>query len=257
MPAKRFGKSRPLFRARQLHPPAAVNPRKRPISGIGDGGFLTGASNAAPLADDAGVLRGAARGPLCAPALSLLLHFESAAVERRDHSLHQPVFGDVSVRAFIGLCEKRCGRHPLDRERISNHSTTLGFEIDSLQSAVLRVLTEPLEHITDRGPPFDNRAVGKIDLCVFWILGDDPVPVAFVERVKMFVQDRLRAELLLHFWKLHLGLSRDDTRYRSKGYKDRQNCFHDFLRFLAPFAALSGPIVPMVHFEESIRSQCL
>jgi hypothetical protein len=76
----------------------------------------------------------------------------------------------------------------LSRERVTYRGAVLDLEINALQSAVLRILAEPGEHLADRFPPRDDRAAGQVDLRIVRILGDDSVPVTMIERVHMLVQ---------------------------------------------------------------------
>ena len=83
--------------------------------------------------------------------------------------------------------------------------------------------------VTERLASLDDHAVGKIDLSVFRILGEQTVPVAGIERRKVLVEHRLRRRLLFQVGQFHLRL-------RSRSYCNDGDCrqqrhsdFHIFL----------------------------
>jgi len=56
---------------------------------------------------------------------------------------------------------------------------------------------------------FHDYTVGQIELIIWWILRHDPIPIALVERIKMFIDDRLWVRLPFERRQLQILRERD------------------------------------------------
>ena len=119
------------------------------------------------------------------------LHFQSLPVEGGYHRSQVPILDDVSVRTLVWLGEERRRNDPLSCECVPNLNAVFGPEINAFQPSVLRFLAEPGEQCACRLAAFYDLAAGQIYLEIIWILREEPIPIAVIERIQMLGEDSL------------------------------------------------------------------
>ena len=73
----------------------------------------------------------------------------------------------------------------------SRLNAVFGPEINAFQPSFLRFLAEPGEHCAGRLAAFYDLAAGQIHLEIVWILREEPISIAMIERIQMLGEDGL------------------------------------------------------------------
>jgi hypothetical protein len=123
--------------------------------------------------------------------LCSLHNFQGIPIEGRYHRSQVTILDDVCVRTLVWLREERRRNNPLSGEYVPNLNAVLGRESNAFQPSFLRIFAEPGEHFARRLATFHDLAAGQIHLEIVWILREEPIPIAMIERIQMLCEDRL------------------------------------------------------------------
>jgi hypothetical protein len=120
-----------------------------------------------------------------------LHNFQSIPIEGGYHRSQVPILDDVSVRTLVWLGKERRRNDPLSGECVANLNAVFGPEVNTFQPSVLRFLAETGEQWAGRLAAFYDLATGQIHLEIIWILREEPIPIAMIERIQMLGEDGL------------------------------------------------------------------